>query len=216
MVGRSLVAIHDQTFLLGLAFCAGFGTGLLLGYLVYRSGLVPRRMALLGVIGGPPGLRHGDRRAVRRLRASLRDELRLHTPGNPLRGIARHLPHRQGVQAFSHPRFIIVPGRGARGRPGRVMATPGQTPNRQQLSRLDNSGSDCSTGTHGLPLRGMSGSRRRGAGRQSSRAFPWWATGRRVSHARPDSDEEAAPTTAEGHTPDHSGIARAGVPSPER
>jgi hypothetical protein len=137
MVGRSLVAIHDQTFLLGLAFCAGFGTGLLLGYLVYRSGLVPRRMALLGVIGGPPGLRHGDRRAVRRLRASLRDELRLHTPGNPLRGIARHLPHRQGVQAFSHPRFIIVPGRGARGRPGRVMATPGQTPTRQQLSRLD-------------------------------------------------------------------------------
>jgi hypothetical protein len=53
MVGRSLVAIHDQTFLLGPAFCAGFGTGLLLGYLMYRSGLVPRRMALLGVIGGP-------------------------------------------------------------------------------------------------------------------------------------------------------------------
>lgn len=53
MVGRSLVAIHDQTFLLGPAFCAGFGTGLLLGSLMYRSGLVPRRMALLGVIGGP-------------------------------------------------------------------------------------------------------------------------------------------------------------------
>jgi hypothetical protein len=53
MVGRSLVAVHDQTFLLGPAFCAGFGTGLLLGLLMYRSGLVPRRMALLGVIGGP-------------------------------------------------------------------------------------------------------------------------------------------------------------------
>ena len=52
-VGRSLVAIHDQTFLLGPAFCAGFGNGLLLGYLMYASGLVPRRMALLGVIGGP-------------------------------------------------------------------------------------------------------------------------------------------------------------------
>jgi Domain of unknown function (DUF4386) len=52
-VGRSLVAVHDQTFLLGPAFCAGFGTGLLLGYLMYRSGLVPRRMALLGLIGGP-------------------------------------------------------------------------------------------------------------------------------------------------------------------
>jgi hypothetical protein len=52
-VGRSLVAIHDWTFLLGPAFCAGFGNGLLLGYLMYKSGLVPRRMALLGVVGGP-------------------------------------------------------------------------------------------------------------------------------------------------------------------
>ncbi len=53
IAGRSLVAIHDATFLLGPAFCAGFGTGLLLGYLMYTSGLVPRRMALLGLIGGP-------------------------------------------------------------------------------------------------------------------------------------------------------------------
>jgi hypothetical protein len=52
-VGRSLVAIKDWTFLLGPAFCAGLGNGLLLGYLMYRSGLVPRRMALLGLIGGP-------------------------------------------------------------------------------------------------------------------------------------------------------------------
>jgi hypothetical protein len=53
LVQRSLVAIHDWTFLLGAAFCAGFGTGLLLGYLMYKSGLVPRGMALLGLIGGP-------------------------------------------------------------------------------------------------------------------------------------------------------------------
>jgi hypothetical protein len=52
-VGRSLVAVKDGTFLLGPAFCAGFGNGLLLGYLMYRSGLVPRRMAMLGLIGGP-------------------------------------------------------------------------------------------------------------------------------------------------------------------
>jgi Domain of unknown function (DUF4386) len=52
-VGRALVAIKDGTFLLGPAYCAGLGNGLLLGYLMYRSGLVPRRMALLGVIGGP-------------------------------------------------------------------------------------------------------------------------------------------------------------------
>jgi Domain of unknown function (DUF4386) len=52
-IGSSLVAIKDWTFLFGPAFCAGLGNGLLLGYLMYRSGLVPRRMALLGVIGGP-------------------------------------------------------------------------------------------------------------------------------------------------------------------
>lgn len=51
--GKSLVAIHDWTFLLGPGFCAGFGNGMLLGYLMYRSGLVPRGMAMLGLIGGP-------------------------------------------------------------------------------------------------------------------------------------------------------------------
>ena len=50
---QSLVALHDSTFLLGPAFCAGFGNGLLLGYLFFRSGLVPRRMALIGLFGGP-------------------------------------------------------------------------------------------------------------------------------------------------------------------
>jgi hypothetical protein len=50
---RSLVAVHDWTFLLGPGYCAGFGNGLLLGYLMYKSGLVPRRMALIGLIGGP-------------------------------------------------------------------------------------------------------------------------------------------------------------------
>jgi hypothetical protein len=52
-VGKSLVAIHDWTFLLGPGFIVGIGNGLLLGYMMYRSGLVPRRMAMLGLIGGP-------------------------------------------------------------------------------------------------------------------------------------------------------------------
>jgi hypothetical protein len=51
--GRSLVAIHDWTFLLGPGFVVGVGNGLILGYLMYRSGLVPRGMAMLGLIGGP-------------------------------------------------------------------------------------------------------------------------------------------------------------------
>ncbi len=53
LVERALVAIHDWTFLLGPGFCAGFGNGILLGYLMYKSGLVPRGMAILGLIGGP-------------------------------------------------------------------------------------------------------------------------------------------------------------------
>jgi hypothetical protein len=53
IAGQSLVALHDWTFLLGPQFCAGFGNGILLGYLMYKSGLVPRRMAMLGLIGGP-------------------------------------------------------------------------------------------------------------------------------------------------------------------
>ena len=51
--GRSLVAIHDWTFLLGPGWVVGVGNGLILGYLMYRSGLVPRPMAALGLIGGP-------------------------------------------------------------------------------------------------------------------------------------------------------------------
>lgn len=51
--GKSLVAVHDWTFLLGPGFLDGLGTGLLLGYLMYRSGLMPRSLALLGLVGGP-------------------------------------------------------------------------------------------------------------------------------------------------------------------
>ena len=50
--GRSLVAVHDATFLLGPAFCAAIGNGLMLGYMMFRSGLVPRRFALFGIVAG--------------------------------------------------------------------------------------------------------------------------------------------------------------------
>jgi uncharacterized protein DUF4386 len=53
VVGKSLVALHNWTFLLGPGFADGIGTGLMLGWLMYRSGLVSRRMALFGVAGGP-------------------------------------------------------------------------------------------------------------------------------------------------------------------
>jgi hypothetical protein len=53
IAGRSLVAVHDWSFLLGPGWVVGVGNGLILGYLMYRSGLVPRRMTWLGLIGGP-------------------------------------------------------------------------------------------------------------------------------------------------------------------
>ena len=51
-VGRALVAAHDWTFLLGPNFVLGTNT-VLLAYLMYRSGLVPRFIAVLGLVGGP-------------------------------------------------------------------------------------------------------------------------------------------------------------------
>jgi hypothetical protein len=51
--GNSLVSTYEWAFLFGPGLVVAFGNGLILGYLMYRSGLVPSRMALLGLIGGP-------------------------------------------------------------------------------------------------------------------------------------------------------------------
>jgi hypothetical protein len=52
IAGRTLVAVHDWTFLFGPGFCVGVD-GILLGWMMYRTGLMPPRLAMLGVIGGP-------------------------------------------------------------------------------------------------------------------------------------------------------------------
>jgi hypothetical protein len=52
-VAYTLAAIKDWTFLLGPGWVVGWGNGLILGYLMYRSELVPRRWCWLGLIGGP-------------------------------------------------------------------------------------------------------------------------------------------------------------------
>ena len=52
IAARSLVAVKDWTFLLGPGFCSGLGNGLILGYLMYRSGLVPRRSAQFAMFAG--------------------------------------------------------------------------------------------------------------------------------------------------------------------
>jgi Domain of unknown function (DUF4386) len=50
---ESLAAIKDWTFKLGPGFVVGIGNGLILGYLMYTSRLMPRGLAVLGLIGGP-------------------------------------------------------------------------------------------------------------------------------------------------------------------
>jgi hypothetical protein len=56
---RSMLALHDQVALLGPQFCAGLGNGILLGYLMWRSRLLPRPMVMFGLIGGPLALLAG-------------------------------------------------------------------------------------------------------------------------------------------------------------
>lgn len=52
-LATSLGALKDWTFLLGPGLVVPFGNGLILGSLMYSSGLVPRPLALLGLIAGP-------------------------------------------------------------------------------------------------------------------------------------------------------------------
>jgi Domain of unknown function (DUF4386) len=50
-VGQALVAVHDWTFVFGPKLALGVNT-VLLAYLMYRSRLVPRAIAVLGLVGG--------------------------------------------------------------------------------------------------------------------------------------------------------------------
>lgn len=52
-VAYTLAAIKDWTFILGPGWMVGWGNGLILGYMMYRSQLVPRPWPWLGLIGGP-------------------------------------------------------------------------------------------------------------------------------------------------------------------
>ena len=52
-VGQGIFAVYDWTFRIGPGVFAGIGNGMILGWLMYRSGLVPPRLALFGLVGGP-------------------------------------------------------------------------------------------------------------------------------------------------------------------
>jgi hypothetical protein len=58
-IGTSLVAIHDWTFRLGPGVVVGAGNGLILGYMMWKSQVVPRFLSIFGLIGGPAVLASG-------------------------------------------------------------------------------------------------------------------------------------------------------------
>ena len=53
VLGEAFVALYYRASLVGPGFFAGLANGVILGYLLYRSELVPRGMTWLGLIGGP-------------------------------------------------------------------------------------------------------------------------------------------------------------------
>jgi Domain of unknown function (DUF4386) len=52
-LGQGLEAVYEWSFRLGPGFVVGVGNGLILGWLTYKSELVPRGLAMFGLIGGP-------------------------------------------------------------------------------------------------------------------------------------------------------------------
>ena len=53
VLGNVFVDLYYRAFLIGPGFFAGLANGVVLGYLMYRSELVPLGMTWLGLIGGP-------------------------------------------------------------------------------------------------------------------------------------------------------------------
>ena len=52
-VGNAFIVMQEWTFNLGPAFVVGVGNGCILGWMMWRTGLVPRRLAMFGLVGGP-------------------------------------------------------------------------------------------------------------------------------------------------------------------
>jgi Domain of unknown function (DUF4386) len=52
-LGQGLRAVYEWSFRLGPGVIVGVGNGLILGWLMWKSELVPRGLAIFGLIGGP-------------------------------------------------------------------------------------------------------------------------------------------------------------------
>jgi len=99
-VGSSLVAVYEWTFLFGPNVMAAVNA-LLLGTLMYRSGLVPRAIPLMGLIGAPPAPGVSDRDRPRHPRPGFRAARAGGRPDLRLGVVARRLPGGQGLQALA-------------------------------------------------------------------------------------------------------------------
>lgn len=53
VVAAALVAVKDWSFQFGPGLVVPIGNGMLLGWMMYRSGMMPRRLAMLGLVAGP-------------------------------------------------------------------------------------------------------------------------------------------------------------------
>ena len=161
IAARSLIAVKDWTFLLGPGFCAGLGNGLILGYLMYRSGLVPRRGHNSRCSRGSVRLHRSDGRTLGRLGQAVHAAGHPDVPGNHLGGVLRHLPRRQGVQDL-----VADPS------PGRATLGYCITGFRAGVASAKRPGSRSSLGSSTLSRRLGGG---RGPSRPASRVAPEWS-----------------------------------------
>ena len=81
---------YRRAFLVGPGFFAGLANGVILGYLMYRSELVPRGMTWLGLIGGPLVMITGILVIVQRDRARRRGAKHRDVARGPLGAVAQH------------------------------------------------------------------------------------------------------------------------------
>ena len=95
-VGQGLVAVRDVTFLVGPGVMPGLNA-LLLGYVLYRSRLVPRAIPAMGLIGGVPFLVLAARIDPRPQRAGVPGVRYRGHPDLLLGAVARPLAHLQRV-----------------------------------------------------------------------------------------------------------------------
>ena len=108
---QSLVAVHDWTFLVGPGFMSGLGNGLLLGYLMYRSGLLSRRLSIFGIIGGPLVMASGIARPASASSSRLQHWASRRSRRSSGRSDPRPLPHLQGLPARGCCLLLSDPGR---------------------------------------------------------------------------------------------------------